>query len=148
MFLQNNKPIAFTSKALNETKCCYANIKREILAIIFGLERLRTYIYGRSFTIESDHKPPEPISQKNLADKPAWLQHMLLCLLGYDYIIHYQPSKEWPCLTHSLISVHILAQTSHWTLPFTMLTCPQSRRKHSNKPLQVILRCTPLLTGW
>ena len=60
-----------------------------MLVIIFGAERFRTYIYGRSFTIESDHKALEYISQKNLADTPAWLQHMLLHLQGYNYIICY-----------------------------------------------------------
>ena len=52
------------------------------------------YVYGRSFTIESDHKPLESISQKNPADMPAHLQSMLLCLQGYDYTIHYCPSKK------------------------------------------------------
>ena len=52
------------------------------------------YVYGRSFTIESGHKPLESISQKNLADTPAHLQCMLLCLQGYNYTIHYHPSKE------------------------------------------------------
>ena len=65
-----------------------------MLAAVFGTERFQTYIYGRSFTIESDHKPLESISQKNLADTPAHLQHMLLCLQGYDYTICYHPSKE------------------------------------------------------
>ena len=92
--LQNNKPIAFASKALTETECCYANIEREMLTVIFGAERFRNYVYSRSFTIESDHKPLESISQKNLADMPAQLQHMLLCLQGYDYIIHYHPGKD------------------------------------------------------
>ena len=92
-FLQNNKLIAFTSKALTKTECCYTIIERELLSVIFGAERFRTYVYGRSFTIKSDHKPLESISQ-NLADMPAYLQHMLLCLQGYDYIIRYCPSKE------------------------------------------------------
>ena len=52
------------------------------------------YIYGRSFTIESDHKPLESISQKNLAYMPACVQHMLLHLQGYNYTICYHPSKE------------------------------------------------------
>ena len=65
-----------------------------MLAAIFGVEGLQTYVYGRSFTIKSDHKPLESISQKNLADTPAHLQHMLLCLQGYDYTIHYHSSKE------------------------------------------------------
>ena len=94
VLLQNNKPIAFASKVLTETECCCAKIKREMLTVIFRVERFRTYIYGRSFTIESDQKPLESISQKNLADMPVWLQHMLLCFQGYDYIICYHPGKE------------------------------------------------------
>ena len=92
--LQNNKPIAFASKVLTKTECCYANIERVMFSVIFEAERFRTYFYGRSFTIESDHKTLESISQKNLADMPAWLQDMLLCLQGYDYIIHYCPGKK------------------------------------------------------
>ena len=65
-----------------------------MLAAVFGAERFHTYIYGRSFTIESDHKPLESISKKNLADTPAWLQCMMLCLQGYDFTIHYCPGKE------------------------------------------------------
>ena len=65
-----------------------------MLAAIFGAERFQTYVYGSSFIIESDHKPLESISQKNLADTPAHLQHMLLCLQGYNSTIHYHPSKE------------------------------------------------------
>ena len=49
---------------------------------------------GQSFTIESDHKPLESISVKNLADTPAWLQCMMLCLQGYDFTICYCPGKE------------------------------------------------------
>ena len=92
--LQNHKPMVFASKALTDTECHYTNIEREMLAVIFGAERFRTYIYGRSFIIESDHKPLESISQKNLADMPAQLQHMLLHPEGYDYILCSCPSKE------------------------------------------------------
>ena len=65
-----------------------------MLTVIFEVERFRIYIYGRSFTIKSDHKTLESISQENLTEMPAWLQCMLLCLQGYDYIICYHPSKE------------------------------------------------------
>ena len=92
--LQNGKPIAFASKALTETECQNANIEREMLAAVFGAERFHTYIYEQSFTIESDHKLLESISRKNLADTPAWLQCMMLCLQGYDFTIHYCPGKE------------------------------------------------------
>ena len=92
--LQNNKPVAFASKELTDAECRYVNIEREMLAVVFGVERFCTYIYGQSFTIESDHKPLESISWKNLADMPAWLQCMMLCLQGYDLTICYCPGKE------------------------------------------------------
>ena len=65
-----------------------------MLAVVFGVERFHTYVYGQSFTIESDHKPLQSISRKNLADTPAWLQCMMLCLQGYDFTICYHPDKE------------------------------------------------------
>ena len=65
-----------------------------MLAAVFGAERFHTYVYGWSFTIESDHKPLESISRKNLADTPAWLQCMMLCLQGYDFTICYCPGNE------------------------------------------------------
>ena len=44
--------------------------------------------------IESDHKPLEQISLKNLADAPARLQRMLLRLQNYDVKIAYKPGRE------------------------------------------------------
>ena len=93
--LQNGKPIAFTSKALTETECQYANIEREMLAAVFRAERFHTYVYGWSFMIEPDDKLLESILRKNnLADTPAWLQCMMLCLQGYNFTIRYCPGKE------------------------------------------------------
>ena len=68
--------------------------QREMLVLNFGVERFCIYVYGQSFRIKSDHKPLESIFRKNLADMLAWLQHMMLCLQGYDLTIHYCPGKE------------------------------------------------------
>ena len=64
-----------------------------MFAVFFRAEQFMVYVYGRPFTIESDHRPLESITKKCLADTPAWLQHMLLCLQGYDYVLHYCPGK-------------------------------------------------------
>ena len=64
--IQEGKPIPFASKSLNETEQRYANIERELLAVVFGCERFRTYIYSCSFEVESDHKPLGIICLKNL----------------------------------------------------------------------------------
>ena len=58
------------SKSLTDTETRYANIERELLAIIFACQRFNTYVLGRPFTVESDHKPLEMIHQKSLASAP------------------------------------------------------------------------------
>ena len=45
---------------------------------VYGCEKFHTYLYGRTFTIERDHKLLEMISMKNLIAAPARLQRMLL----------------------------------------------------------------------
>ena len=92
--LQDGCPITFASKALTPTEQCYANIEREMLACVFGAEQFHTYVFGRSFTIESDHKPLEQINLKNPTDTPARLQRMLLHLQNYEVKITYRPGKE------------------------------------------------------
>ena len=68
--LQDGQPIAYASKSLTDTETRYANIERELLAIVFACQRFNTYVLGRPFTVESDHKPLEMIHQKSLASVP------------------------------------------------------------------------------
>ena len=42
--IQEGQPIAFTSKSLADTETHYANIERELLAIIFGCKKFHTYL--------------------------------------------------------------------------------------------------------
>ena len=92
--LQDGQPITYTSKSLTDTETRYANIERELLAIVFACQRFNTYVLGRPFTVESDHKPLEMIHQKSLASAPPRLQRMLLQLQWYDVTIRYRPGKE------------------------------------------------------
>ena len=92
--IQEGQPIAFASKSLTDTETHYTNIERELLAIVYGCEKFHTYLYGRTFIMETDHKPLEMISLKNLTAAPAQLQRMLLHLQQYDLIIMYRPGKE------------------------------------------------------
>ena len=90
--LQEGEPIAYTSKSLTDTETRDGNIERGLL--VFACQRFNTYVLGRPFTVESDHKPPEMIHQKSLASAPARLQQMLLQLQRYDVTIKYRPGKE------------------------------------------------------
>ena len=93
--IQDDGPVAFASKVLTPTEQCYANNERKLLACVFGAEHFRTYVFGRHFTIESDHKSLEQISMKNLADAPVHLQRMLLRLQDYDFTIKYRQERKW-----------------------------------------------------
>ena len=86
--------IAFASKSLTDAETRYANIERELLAIVFACQCFSTYLLRRSFVAESDHKPLEMIAMKNLANAPPRLQRMLLELQRYDVTIKYRPGKE------------------------------------------------------
>ena len=99
--LQDGRPIAFASKALTDTEQRHASIERELLAVVFGCERFHTYVYGKPFVVETDHKPLEMIHKKSLASTPPpppppppRLRRMLLRLQHYDVIIKYRPGKE------------------------------------------------------
>ena len=92
--LQEGQPIVFTSKSLTDTETRYANIERELLAIVFACQWFKRYVLGRPFTVESNHKPMEMIHQKSLTSAPPRLQWMLLQLQQYNVTIRYRPGKE------------------------------------------------------
>lgn len=94
--MQDGRPVAYASKSLSETESNYSNIEREMLAVVFGLERFRYYVYGRKVNIESDHRPLESIVKKRISSAPPRLQRMLLKVQPYDFELHYRPGKDIP----------------------------------------------------
>ena len=91
---QEGQPIAFASNSLTDAERRYANIEREMLAVVYACEKFHNYVYGRHFTVRSDHKPLEMIHLKNLGAAPPRLQRMLLRIHGYDMTIKYKPGKD------------------------------------------------------
>ena len=77
--LQDNKPVAFASKALTDVETRY-------------IGKFQTF--GHSFTVNTVHKPLESIHLKHLTAAPPCLQRMLLRLQPNDLVIHYQPGKS------------------------------------------------------
>ena len=68
--MQNNKSVAYASRSLTQTEVQYAQIEKEMLAIVFGMEKFKTYLYGRKVLVESDHKPLESILKKSILNAP------------------------------------------------------------------------------
>ena len=94
VLLQDGKPLDYRSRTLTDAEQRYAQIEKEMLAIVFALERFNDYTFGTHSTVHTDHKPLVSISKKPLNNVPKRLQRMLIRLQRYDYEIIYKPGVE------------------------------------------------------
>ena len=67
VLLQDEKPPAHASRALTPTQQRYAQIEKETLAIVYGVQNFHQYIYGWTTDVETDHKPLQYILKQALA---------------------------------------------------------------------------------
>ena len=91
---QDEKPLAYASRALTPTQQRYAQIEKETLAIVYGVQKFHRYIYGKTTDVETDHKPLQYILNKPLHEAPLRLQKMMLILQWYDLKVKYVPGSE------------------------------------------------------
>ena len=92
--LQRGQPVCYAARAMTAVEENYAQIEKELLAIVFGVRKHETYLYGRQFNVESDHKPLETIFKKSLLSAPKRLQAMLLALQKFDMTISYKRGSK------------------------------------------------------
>ena len=71
--LQEGHPIAYASRSLTDTEVSYAQLDKEMLAIVFAMVLFDQYVYGRKVLVESDHKPLESICKKCSPSAPQVL---------------------------------------------------------------------------
>ena len=90
--IQEAKPIAYASQTLSDAEQKYAQKEKEMLAVVWGLDKFRRYTYGRDRW--TDHKLLNSIVLNPLSKAPERLESLFL------------PAQE---CSYSLTS---------WTLPF------------------------------
>ena len=92
--LQEECPVAYSSRVMTQTEQNYAQIEKELLAIVYACEKFYQYIFGRSNVIvQSDHKPLETIFEKPIHSSPKRLQRMRLRLQNYDIQVEYKKGE-------------------------------------------------------
>ena len=92
---KTERPIAFASCSLSQTERKYAQIDKEALAIVWGVKKFFTYLFGREFTLLTDHAPLTSILNpaKGLPKlSTARLQRYAMFLSGFQYVIQYRES--------------------------------------------------------
>ncbi|XP_033730983.1 uncharacterized protein K02A2.6-like [Pecten maximus] len=64
VLLQEGRPVEYASRALTVSERKWAQIEKEALSVLYGLERFDQYTYGRNVTVQNDHKPLAAILKK------------------------------------------------------------------------------------
>lgn len=101
---ENNeeKPVAYFSKKLNEVQKRKKAVYLECLAIKECVKYWQHLLIGRKFTVFSDHKPLENMNIKSRTDEE--LGDLSYYLSQYDFQIKYSPGKyntEADCLSRN-----------------------------------------------
>ena len=88
---KTKKPIAYGSRYLNDTDKKYSIDELELLAVVWGLEKFRFYLYGKKIHSYTDHQALEPLIKRNRSNKQssARLTRWLNRLTDFDISIQH-----------------------------------------------------------
>lgn len=64
VLVQRDRPVAYASRSLTDAERKYSTIEKELMAVVFGLERFNFYTSGRVVEVWTDHKPLVGLAQK------------------------------------------------------------------------------------
>ena len=122
VLMQERHPITFISKSLGPKQQVMLVYERDMLAILHAVTKWKHYLWGRHFTIHTNHISLKYLLHQKMTT-PA--QHLwLVKLLGYDCDIEYKqgrenltadalsriPSNEVYALTTFTISSNVMAE--------------------------------------
>ena len=89
----DERPLAYAHRALSSAEKNYAQVDGEALSIVFGVQKFHKYLYGRHFTVETDHRPLLRILGGKTGLSPiaaARLSRYAVFLSQYRYDIRYK----------------------------------------------------------
>ncbi|XP_055590265.1 uncharacterized protein K02A2.6-like [Uranotaenia lowii] len=120
------KAIAHASKSLNQAEQNYSQIEKEALALVFACTKFHRMLWGRRFTLQTDHQPLLKVfgCKKGIPVHTAnRLQRWALTLLGYDSRLinkHEKPDEEAViAMVHAETDISSSLQDTLQHLPIT-----------------------------
>ena len=93
----SERPIAYASRTLSKAERGYSQLDKEALGVLFGVKKFHQFVYGRHFTVYTDHKlllgllnPDKPTPSMASSRMQRWA----LALLAYEYELIYRPGTQ------------------------------------------------------
>jgi len=92
ILMQEGRPIAFMSQKLSDAAQRKLVYERELMAIVFVIQKWRHYLLGQQFTIFTDQKSLKFLLDQMVAEEGQ--QRWLSKLLGYNFEIKYKVGSD------------------------------------------------------
>ena len=86
------RPIAYASRALIGAEVRYHVIEKELLAIVWAVNRFKHYIFNQKFIVYTDHRPL--VALWNVKETSPTLTRLRLKLQGLEIDIRYKQGRE------------------------------------------------------
>ena len=92
LLTEAGQPVSFASKKLTPSQCRWSTIEKEAFAVVWSVQKLRSFLLGKHFTVFSDHQPLKYLLQANNVS-PKVLRWR--AMVGeFDFDVKYIPGGE------------------------------------------------------
>lgn len=92
VLMQDKHPIAYISKSLGPKQQAMSIYERELLAIVYAIQKWSTYLTHGHFIIKTDQKSIKYLLEQRL--NTPFQQVWMSKLMGFDFEIHYKEGLE------------------------------------------------------
>jgi len=87
--------VAYASRTLTDVERRYSQTEKEALAVVWACERFHIYLYGKLFTLYTEHKPLELIYSPK-SKLPPRIERWALRLQPYTFKVVHMAGKTNP----------------------------------------------------
>ena len=85
-------PVAYASRKLLDTEGRYYVMDRECLGIVWGIKKFAMYLYGKQFTLQTDHRPLQFLSASKF--ESTCIMRWALALQSYNFKVERIKGKD------------------------------------------------------
>ncbi|XDV39047.1 hypothetical protein PO909_008342 [Leuciscus waleckii] len=91
----SERTVAFASHSLSAAERKYSIVEKEALACVWAVERWRTFLWGRRFTLRTDHQALTTLlATKGMGRAGMRIARWSARLLCFNYEVSYKPGAE------------------------------------------------------